>query len=699
MRDRTRLARDLVLVGGGHAHALVLRAWGMDPLAGARLTLISPEPTAPYTGMLPGHVAGHYARDELDIDLVALCRHAGARLVLGAADGIDPHRRLVRVPGRPDVPYDVLSVDVGITGAIPAIPGLAEHGVPAKPLGVFADRWDAFVTGGGGPCTVIGGGVAGVELALAMAHRLGEGADVTLIEAGTLLPEASAGARRRLREALGAAPVAVREETRVLAVEPGGVRTEDGFVTAALTVGAAGAAPHPWLAASPITGASGEVVVDETLRSVRHAEIFAAGDCAAMAHAPRKKAGVYAVRQAPVLAANLRAALMGQAPVRSYQPQRDYLKLVSTGARRAAFDRSGVSAHGPLIWALKDTIDRRFMDRLADLAPMTVPARRAAASEGIAPDPLCGGCGAKAGRQALTSVLAGGAARDDVLAGPGGDAGALRIGSHTQLLSTDTIAAFADDPYLVARVAAIHALNDGLAAGGAPRAALVTLTLPRMTPRLQARTVEEAMGAIRAVLDEAGAALIGGHTAMGDGLSVGLTVTALRDDAPAPPNVGDGLFLTKPLGTGTVLAGGMTGTAGGPEVAGTWDAMATLQLDAAAILRGLTATDVTGFGLANHALVMLDAHGLGADLDVSALPFLPGALALTERGVRSSLYAENVAAAVGRAPPPEDARTALLYDPQTAGGFLVCAPSGHGMTEHGTRIGTVTETSGLRARG
>ena len=688
-----------MLLGGGHAHALVLRAWGMDPLPGARLTLISPEPTAPYTGMLPGHVAGHYARDELDIDLVALCRHAGARLILGAADGIDPHARTVTVPGRPVVPYDVLSVDVGITGAVPSVPGLAEHGVPAKPLGVFADRWDAFLAGGGGPCAVIGGGVAGVELSLAMAHRLGRDANVTLIEAGTILPQASGLARRRLRAALERAAVTVCEHTPVQAVEPGGVRTQDGVVPARLVVGAAGAAPHAWLAASPLAGASGEVVVDETLRSVRFADVFAAGDCAAMAHAPREKAGVFAVRQAPVLTANLRAAMRGAAPTRTYRPQRDYLKLVSTGGRQAAFDRSGVCAHGTLLWALKDTIDRRFMDRLSDLPPMTAPTPRKAAVEGIAPDPLCGGCGAKAGRQALASVLAGGTARADVLAGPGGDAGALRIGGHTQLLSTDTIAAFADDPHLVARVAAIHALNDVLAAGGAPQAALVTLTLPRMTPRLQARTVSEAMAAIRAVLDEAGAALIGGHTAMGDGLSVGLTVTALREEEPAPPRPGDGLFLTKPLGTGTVLAGGMAGFVRGVDVAGAWDAMAMLQLDAARALRGLTATDVTGFGLANHALAMLDPHGLGATLDVDAIPLMPGALALAGRGVRSSLHAENVAAAGARAPSPDEARTALLYDPQTAGGFLACVPEGHGMACHSTRIGTVTDRPGLRVRG
>ena len=136
--------RDLVLIGGGHTHALVLRKWGMDPLPGVRVTVINPGPTAPYSGMLPGFVAGHYTRDELDIDLVRLCRFAGARLISGFADGIDVVNRAITVAGRSPIAFDVASVDVGITSSMPDLPGFATGAVPAKPLGAFATRWDAF---------------------------------------------------------------------------------------------------------------------------------------------------------------------------------------------------------------------------------------------------------------------------------------------------------------------------------------------------------------------------------------------------------------------------------------------------------------------------------------------------------------------------------------------------------------------------
>ncbi|MEL6600993.1 MAG: FAD-dependent oxidoreductase, partial [Pseudomonadota bacterium] len=177
MQPTLPLTRDLVLIGGGHAHALLLRRWGMRPVPGVRLTVITPEPTAPYTGMLPGYVAGHYARRDLEIDILRLTRFAGGRIILSAATGVDPVAQTVTVPGRPPVRYDRLSINVGITSRVPDVPGLAETAVPAKPLSHFAERWDGFVqkvAEGTLPpdIAVIGGGVGGVELALAMSHRL-----------------------------------------------------------------------------------------------------------------------------------------------------------------------------------------------------------------------------------------------------------------------------------------------------------------------------------------------------------------------------------------------------------------------------------------------------------------------------------------------------------------------------------------------
>jgi hypothetical protein len=185
------IVKELVLVGGGHAHALVLRRWGMRPVPGVRLTLVNPDPAAPYTGMLPGHVAGHYTREEMEIDLVRLARFAGARLILDRAVALDPGARQVTLGSGRRIGYDIVSVDVGITSDLPDLPGFAEHGRPAKPFGRFVPAWETVVAGAGPvSVAVLGGGIAGAELAMAASHRLGRLGRphrVTLIDRGEIL--------------------------------------------------------------------------------------------------------------------------------------------------------------------------------------------------------------------------------------------------------------------------------------------------------------------------------------------------------------------------------------------------------------------------------------------------------------------------------------------------------------------------------
>ncbi|MEE4118286.1 MAG: selenide, water dikinase SelD [Paracoccaceae bacterium] len=716
------LTRDLVLVGGGHAHALVLRRWGMRPLPGARLTLINPEPTAPYTGMLPGHVAGHYPRDALEIDLVRLARFAGARLVLGAAEGIDRAARMVQVPGRPPIRYDVVSIDVGITSGMPSLPGFAQHGVAAKPLGPFATRWQAFcerVREGGTPpeIAVIGGGVGGVELALAMHHRLamlGTEPGIAVVEAGDALPGLAPSTRRVLFDRLRRAGIRVVEHDAAAEVTAEGVRTASGrALPAALIVGTAGATPHPWLSDLGLAHEGGFLAVDRFLRCVDDPAIYACGDCAHLAHAPRPKAGVYAVRAAPILARNLRADLAGGLR-RPFRPQRDYLKLISLGRKEAVADRSGLTLSGAWLWRWKDRIDRRFMEGLDRLPPMPrapLPAHRARGTgEAAGSQPPCAGCGAKVGAGALTAALARLPAptRADVASRPGDDAAILRHGTGWQVVTTDHLRAFTEDPVTLARIAAVHALGDVWAMGAAPQAATATVILPRMAPGLAEATLAELLAPAAEVFRAAGAELVGGHTSLGDELTLGFTVTGLTDTAPltlAGARPGDALILTKPLGSGTLLAAEMRLKARGGHVAAALAAMARPQGDAARLLAPVARamTDVTGFGLAGHLWNICAASGTGARLDLAALPLLPGAEALARAGIRSTLWPENRSALAGRVTGECDGPCAiLLFDPQTAGGLLAAVPAREAdrlVTElraqghDAARIGTLTDTA------
>ena len=703
MRDApVPLVKELVLVGGGHTHALVLRRWGMRPVPGARLTLINPGPTAPYTGMLPGHIAGHYAREALEIDLVRLARFAGARLILGSVDAIDPVARLVSVPGRAPLAYDLASVDIGITSDMADLPGFAEHGVAAKPLARFADRWAAFCKGDGpARIAVIGGGVAGVELALACAHRmkgLGRATEVAVIDRGALL-EGAAG-RDRLLAAMDRYGIARIESAAPVAVTAEAVELDDGrSIASDLTIGAAGAVPHDWLSRCGLEMRDGFMVVDDELRSVSHPEVYGAGDCVHLSHAPRPKAGVYAVRAAPVLAANLRADLTG-ARRRRFRPQRDFLKLVSMGEKAAVAEKARVAVAGRLLWVWKDRIDQRFMEKFRELPAMPRPRAPIGAAIGVAqelaaPAP-CGGCGAKLGAGALSGILGG---------QPGDDAAVIEVGGARQVISTDHLRGFAEDPMLVARTAAVHAMGDIWAMGARPQSALATVILPRMAARMQGAWLEEVMTAARDIFGAEGVEVVGGHSSMGAELTLGFTVTGLLEREPitlSGAQPGDALILSRGIGSGVVLAGEMQMKASGGEVAATWAQMCTPQGDAAAILAlaARAMTDVTGFGLAGHLGNICAASGVGAEVTLDAVPLLPGALRLSQAGIRSTLYPQNRATLEGRVEAPETPLARLVFDPQTAGGLLASVPEAEaaGLVAElraagydAARIGRVTE--------
>lgn len=686
--------RDLVLIGGGHAHALVLKMWGMDPLPGTRLTVVNPDPVAPYTGMLPGMIAGHYRRDELMIDLVRLARFAGARLILDRATGLDREARVIHLLGRPPLPYDLCSIDVGITSDLPGLPG-AEHAVAAKPLAAYAAAWEAFVARGLAfpRVVVLGAGLGGVELALASRHRLaamGARPEVVLIDRETrLLPGLGAAARRKVLARLGAEGITLRTGAEVLGIGPASVTLAGGEeIGSDFTVTVAGARPQGWLAGLGLDHARGFLVTDECLRS-SDPQIFAAGDCATVAGAARPKAGVFAVRAAPVLHANLRAALTGK-PLRPFRPQRDYLKLVALGAQEAVADKWGLSVAGRRLWRLKDRIDRAFMEKLSDLPGMTRPAAPAEATEGLLSHleqrPLCGGCGAKLGPGTLGTALAAlpMPQRPEVLSGLGDDAAVLKSGEGVQVLTTDHLRAFCNDPRLMARLTALHALGDIWAMGAAPQAALAQVVLPPLGRELQARMLEEIMAEAAATFRAAGADVVGGHSTEGAELTIGFTVTGLagRVIGKGGAQPGDALVLTKPLGSGTILAAEMTlarvpGLLLGEAWAACIGQMSKGQGDAAAILAPLAhaMTDVTGFGLAGHLLEMLDASEAAATLRLEAIPFMEGAQELARAGQGSSLQPANLAAVSWRMTAPADPRVDLLTDPQTCGGLLAAVPA------------------------
>lgn len=373
--------RRLVLVGGGHAHVFVLEAFAEAPEPGIRLVVVAKDRRTPYSGMLPGHVAGFYPRDAIEIDLEPLAAAAGAEFVEDEAVAFDVSARTVRLASGGSVAYDGLSIDIGITPDLSALAGAERHGIVVKPIGDFLAKWDrlkaeALAPGGPRRIAVVGGGAAGLCLVFAVAARLRREARARGLDPGAFSfalvsaappKELNPGMLKRVAGALARHGIAVHRGRAATALDADGVRLEDGgFVPAdRVLVSTQAKAPPPLGTLDLPKAEGGFVAIRPTLQSLGRNEVFAAGDCATMVDHPRPKAGVFAVRQGPVLARNLRRFLRGE-PLEAHVPQSRTLVLLSTGDGRAIGGRGRwLAFEGRYAWWLKDWIDRRFIRRFS----------------------------------------------------------------------------------------------------------------------------------------------------------------------------------------------------------------------------------------------------------------------------------------------------------------------------------------------
>lgn len=723
------ILKDIVLVGGGHSHVGVLRNFGMRPMPGVRVTVIGTDTHTPYSGMLPGYVAGHYAFDDVHLDLRRLATYAGGRYYQDEVIGLDRDARLVLCRNRPPVPYDLLSINTGSTPLTSGVPGADAHATPVKPVRHFNKRWELLLERArqsDAPLrvAVVGAGAGGVELLLSMQYRLNRERvlkglghvplSFDLFDAAAdVLPTHNRTVRHMMRAHLVARGVHLHLGKKVSALSPGSVqvgnRTLGPFDEIFWVTMAGGPA---WLNGTGLAlDERGFVKVRDTLQTLDDPLVFAAGDVVAWQGTPLEKAGVFAVRMGKPLADNLRRQLQGQA-LKHYRPQRHWLALMGTGDEHAVASRGPWGWQGGWVWRWKRSIDERFMRRFAELPPRMSADRNPGPAPGMALSDeetrqalaaqamRCGGCGAKVGSSVLSRALA----TIHVQPQPGvlvgldapDDAAVVRVpAGHLLVQTVDFFRAFIDDPYVFGRIAANHALGDVYAMGATPHTCTAIATVP---PGLEGKvedTVRQLMSGAVDVLNAAGCALVGGHTGEGQELALGFAIQGLMPDqasghGPMAAGIamtkggmrlGERLILTKPIGTGTVMAAHARMLAKGRWVDAALASMQQSSRDAAICLRqhGASAcTDVTGFGLLGHALEMARASGAGLTVSLDAVPLLDGALELARAGVLSSLQPANVR--LRRAIANHDEAKShpvypLLFDPQTAGGLLASVPA------------------------
>lgn len=374
--------KQLVLIGAGHAHLQILTWWRRRPIRGVELTLVTAFDRAAYSGMLPSTLAGLYQPEQMLIDLPKLCEYCGVRLIVDRANRLDPETRLIEFAHQPALPFDVAAINIGSVPAAEALWQAHRILISVKPLTSFVQRFDVRFRElveqwrmAPGPellqIVVVGAGAAGIELALCLEqhkHELELPADVRIVDGNTaILPGYSPKSIRVVSKLLKLRGIDLHLGSPVIDCDdegPSSLVLENGErIRADLVIWAAGASPPMALRGFELPKSErGFLSARRTLQTTADAPIFISGDTADIDGALVPKAGVYAVRQAPVLWKNLRRHFAGKRLV-EYRPQRGCLSLLSCGDGTAILDYKGCTSHSGWAWTLKNWIDRRWMKR------------------------------------------------------------------------------------------------------------------------------------------------------------------------------------------------------------------------------------------------------------------------------------------------------------------------------------------------
>jgi selenide,water dikinase len=708
--------KHLVLVGGGHSHLAVLKRLGMKPVPGLAVTLISREIYTPYSGSMPAYIAGHYELDDMHIDLRPLAQFAGVRLIEAEVQSIDFNAKIIQLPGRPNIPFDLVSLNIGSSPNGELIKGSRKYGISVKPINEFLNRWqktlasalDSLRNEKPFSLVIVGGGPASVELAFAAQYKIHTSLELDIqhqsklkihvvSNSKTVLSTHNDKAQKAVLAEFKKRHIEFIPETYVSEIDSAGIHYKDGGSLAAdSVVYATGASIPQWPANCGLNlSDDGFIEINNHLQSTSHPFVFAAGDAATIKNQPRPKSGVYAVRQGKVLAINLIKAATGK-PLKKYSPQKHALALVNLGNKSALAIRNTLFFQGIGIWRLKDSIDRKFVRKYSELPDMDIDLAiakglvdKSTEAELKAHAMRCAGCGAKVAGNILEQVLTTlpRVPKDDVVAASGRveDASQIDLGGGRELLqSIDQLKAFTNDPWLFAKIATNHCLSDIYAMGVKPHSALAIAGIPQANQRYTRSQLSELMHGCAQALAENDCALIGGHSAETNELQFGLCVNGFTDQpvlSKGGVNSGDVFILTKPLGTGTLLAADMRYKASHFWIKEAIQSMLIPNKNASEILvsSGATAcTDITGFGLAGHLLEMLESRNAEAEIDLNLVPALPGAIECLSNGITSSLHRDNALAMTAISNPEpfsNDSRLQLLFDPQTSGGLLACVKS------------------------
>lgn len=372
MTDTTR--PTVVLAGGGHTHALILKRLQKGQKPPARFVLVSASRYTAYSGMLPGVISGHYTAEQSHIDLESLANESKCTFVRATLSGVDTEANELILENGNRLQYDILSINTGSTQARVID---AKDIISIKPIGSFLfwlnqllpehiKQNDSFTL------VIMGAGAAGIEVALALHQRFEHlhSLKIHIVTTRGIMPGHPIKVQKMVIEEIERKPIKIHTNFRVTNVKDKTLTSDQNeHLRYDALILATPAAPARWPSESTLaTSSQGFIQVNSTLRSISHDNVFACGDIAEFIHSKLVKSGVYAVRQAPILFQNI-SNLLEKKTLEPYRPQNQFLSLLSCADGRAIASRGCFTARGRLIWLWKDWIDRRFMAQFPLPAP------------------------------------------------------------------------------------------------------------------------------------------------------------------------------------------------------------------------------------------------------------------------------------------------------------------------------------------
>ena len=690
-------SHDLVLIGGGHAQISVLKKFGMRPIPGLKITLINKNLTSSYSGMLPGYIAGTYNEEETQINLLNLCKFANARLIVDEVTGLDTYIKEIYLKNRAPVYYDTLSINTGGEPDIKKIKGAEKYSIPIKPISNLIETFHKIKKQlkeiNNVSITIIGGGAGGVEIALSLKKFLDfenkKEKNITLIsKANNLIGNNSILLHQNVMSLLNKNNINVILGDEVVEFKRNTLNTRSGKkITSQFNFLVTSISSPEWLSKTRLKiTAKGFIEVNKYLQT-SNKNIFSAGDACSIRNYNLPRAGVYAVRQGPILYKNLRSRILKSRFV-SYKPQKNFLSLIGDGQSEAIASWGPISFRSSWAWKLKRYIDEKFIRTYNDLTFMkmeSVKPHPNLVSKSNVTDPAlaeikCLGCGAKTQWQSLNqgiirakqnkkSIKKDATLRNIDI---NSDSSLIKVPNGKDIVqSVDLISSIVNDPYSLSRIAALHSMSDVLTSCAEPVSAEAIFILPSGLKEIQARLISELISGCSSEFLHHNINLNGGHTSEGEELQVGFCITGIRSKnfTYLEPKVGDKLILTKPLGIGIILAAHMRGIVNPLDYEEALKIMLTSNQFASKVFlqSNITAiTDVTGFGLARHALNLVKPFG--ARINIKNIPTIIGANKYLKNGIYSSLSQSNMEAINFNN--NIESENNIIFDPQTSGGLL-----------------------------